>query len=863
MKQKSLLKTLFLLLCALVAGSGSAWAEEVIFNFPSIAESNNWSNGVAYTSIVNNPITITAKGGGNNGKYYTSSGGSWRIYKGGSVEITASNGYTITAVTSNPEAEFTITNGVALFSPSTTTQFVSITVTYTTSGDGPGGTITLNAENLGLTTVSYTNTSKTIDGITYVYTDLMKNGDNIQAKASSGTIKNTTAFSGYISNVAITHSGTARATTINGSADGTNWTQVATGEGTFTADFSGKFYRYFQITRGSNAAYWTKIEIATVPAYSIAVTSNNENYGTVSLDGNVITANPNVGYKVGGFTVTSGTASVTDNNDNTFTVSASSDCTIQINFEVAQVHQVIFSVNGNNSDPVSYYEDAVIDFPANPANVNDMKFMGWYTEPYSNATTAPDFVTSAKMGDGDVTYYAVFANQTNATRWKIVALDAVTEGIYALLTNDYHAFNGRISSGHGQITTNAFEFSNDYASSAPEGTLEFTITAVTGGFAMYAENYGYLYASAAKSGSLDWHNEENSYWHISGANWLYKVGDSNAYLRSYSNTSFRTYSSSSNAPIHFAKKETVTSYSDYCTTVPEPAITLSTSSVEATAAETDGTINVTYTAIDFTNPPVIVWYTDATATSTTTVPTWLEAEINSDNNLDYTIEANTGAARTAYMKVLAIDVNGDNVYSELIVITQAAATVPVAVTSAGLATFACDNNLDYTNVSGLEAYIAKNGENGTIALLKKNKVPAGTGVLLRATDGGTSFNVPVASGDMDIVEDNLFVRGTGATVASEETVNSATKYNYILNVVDNKLGFYKANNKTVATNRAYLQTSVAAEARVDINFGENSGIVTVSREATASNRFYDLQGRSVMQPTKGLYIVNGKKVVVK
>lgn len=191
-------------------------------------------------------------------------------------------------------------------------------------------------------------------------------------------------------------------------------------------------------------------------------------------------------------------------------------------------------------------------------------------------------------------------------------------------------------------------------------------------------------------------------------------------------------------------------------------------------------------------------------------------------------------------------------------------TLPVEVTvsSAGLATFACDNALDYTNVSGLEAYIAQE-DNGAIALLKKNKVPAGTGVLLRATDGGTSFNVPVASGTMDDVVGNLFVRGTGAEVASEETVNSATKYNYILNEVNNKLGFYKANNKTVATNRAYLQTSVAAEARVDINFGENSGIVTVSREATASNRFYDLQGRSVMQPTKGLYIVNGKKVVVK
>ncbi len=122
-------------------------------------------------------------------------------------------------------------------------------------------TATLTATNLELTGSYTTNTEKTIDGITYVYTDLMKNNNNIQAKANSGTIKNSTAYPGDIISVAITHSGTARTTTINGSADGTNWTQIATGSGSITADFSGLGYKYFQITRGANAAYWTQVEI--------------------------------------------------------------------------------------------------------------------------------------------------------------------------------------------------------------------------------------------------------------------------------------------------------------------------------------------------------------------------------------------------------------------------------------------------------------------------------------------------------------------------------------------------------------------------------------------------------------------------
>ena len=127
-------------------------------------------------------------------------------------------------------------------------------------GWGQTSTVTITQAKLELS-VAYTSTEKEVDGITYVYTDLMKSNENIQAKASTGTIRNKTAYSGNITSVAITHSGTARATTILGSSDGTNFSQVATGNGSITADFSDKGYKYFKITRGSNAAYWTKIEI--------------------------------------------------------------------------------------------------------------------------------------------------------------------------------------------------------------------------------------------------------------------------------------------------------------------------------------------------------------------------------------------------------------------------------------------------------------------------------------------------------------------------------------------------------------------------------------------------------------------------
>lgn len=68
---------------------------------------------------------------------------------------------------------------------------------------------------------------------------------------------------------------------------------------------------------------------------------------------------------------------------------------------------------------------------------------------------------------------------------------------------------------------------------------------------------------------------------------------------------------------------------------------------------------------------------------------------------------------------------------------------------------------------------------------------------------------------------------------------------------------------TVLKNRVVLplSESIATARSIFMLDGETQGIsdiVTIS-----DNRYYDLQGRSVMQPKKGLYIVNGKKVIMK
>ena len=197
-------------------------------------------------------------------------------------------------------------------------------------------------------------------------------------------------------------------------------------------------------------------------------------------------------------------------------------------------------------------------------------FYGWYNgASYKNANTAPDIIATSTKITSDKTFNAVFADASgggSTTKWVLTSLNAVTEGTYALMTGDYHAFNGSISSGKGGITTNAFSFTNGEATSAPTGTCEITFQAVTGGFKMYNSSNGYLYAKGNTSGNLGWHNSESSYWSYASSNWVYN--SNSARLRSYNDGNFNTYSSDNGNLITLAKKTTVsnTTYSNYMTT---------------------------------------------------------------------------------------------------------------------------------------------------------------------------------------------------------------------------------------------------------------------------------------------------------
>ena len=88
---------------------------------------------------------------------------------------------------------------------------------------------------------------------------------------------------------------------------------------------------------------------------------------------------------------------------------------------------------------------------------------------------------------------------------------------------------------------------------------------------------------------------------------------------------------------------------------------------------------------------------------------------------------------------------------------------------------------------------------------------------------------------------------------------------YVLQNQEDGIGFYKvAEGSAINAKpfRAYL-TATSGARSLKISFSGTTGVQTIAAEAQQNSEVYDLQGRRVAQPVKGLYIVNGKKMMVK
>jgi len=184
---------------------------------------------------------------------------------------------------------------------------------------------------------------------------------------------------------------------------------------------------------------------------------------------------------------------------------------------------------------------------------------------------------------------------------------------------------------------------------------------------------------------------------------------------------------------------------------------------------------------------------------------------------------------------------------------SADAYIPVTTNGSGYCTLTVAAPL---TISGATAYYATDNNNGSATAHSMTNPEANTPMLIKG-DPSTTYSFAVAASGTDSPSDNAFKAGTGSALAS----TTDGKYNYILNGD----AFFAANDKTVALGKAYLQLSTAASARALVFADDGAtGIEAVDNMPFANDHsVYNLNGQRVNTPQKGLYIVNGRKVVLK
>ena len=181
-------------------------------------------------------------------------------------------------------------------------------------------------------------------------------------------------------------------------------------------------------------------------------------------------------------------------------------------------------------------------------------------------------------------------------------------------------------------------------------------------------------------------------------------------------------------------------------------------------------------------------------------------------------------------------------------------------------TYSSNDDLNFTG-SELKAYIAagyNKGEN-QVLLVHVYDVPAGTGVFLRG-EAGVKYSIPKSTAQSYYVN-MLKANVSAGPIAQTEGSMS----NFLLAKVNDVYKFCEPSvNATLGANKAYLQVPssfITHSAReVDIVFEDDvTGIFEMEKWRNGENgTFYDLQGRPVQSTSaKGLYIRNGKKVVIK
>ena len=251
---------------------------------------------------------------------------------------------------------------------------------------------------------------------------------------------------------------------------------------------------------------------------------------------------------------------------------------------------------------------------------------------------------------------------------------------------------------------------------------------------------------------------------------------------------------------------------------------------------------------------------------------WYYIDDNKTDSVRY--DATKGIPVTESCKVSAYILDEDSgrvvksapVEAEYTIIDKMQLNISYAQNSRTWASYCADENLE--TPEGLQAYVVTGLTEDGVSVEAIDYIPQGVGVLLKRTkEIAEPIKAKPYTGAETETPDNLLSGTTEGTAVGSETGNVYVLYND---------GFTRATKGTIPAHRAYLvlAAETEAEGRLSIFEDETTALKLVnSEERIVNSEVYDLQGRKVNHSSlftsgkatlkKGLYILNGKKQVIK
>ena len=164
----------------------------------------------------------------------------------------------------------------------------------------------------------------------------------------------------------------------------------------------------------------------------------------------------------------------------------------------------------------------------------------------------------------------------------------------------------------------------------------------------------------------------------------------------------------------------------------------------------------------------------------------------------------------------------------------------------------------------MKAYYASAAAGAVLKLTEiTGIIPANQGVILQNTgDAEAVINLIITTDEATTLTGNKLV---GVT-AKRDGYDALS--NYVLAEKNGTTGFYKAKFTAITANKAYLPVANVQNAQgvmMAFSFGDEvTGIDNVNTAETAAKKYYDLQGRRVLYPAKGIFVTeDGQKVLFK